>query len=226
MRRLLCLADAFARDARHAGPLTSNFSDVQDSVDIRAVSRSGASRRHGLRFGGHHPSCRDRDPEHWRCVNGTSAQPSARRERVDQPEVIGSQPGTVGLSVGDHAAGFVGVICQDRRDGELIITGGDPNEGDWFTLVFGPDRTASSLSGALRGVEWEVRQNAQGTSTPPCRAPSRAGTRSAGRTSRGPSPASDNVGSSVRQGWTSVGGALPRTGVFNHSVLDYYVEVG
>ena len=79
------------------------------------------------------------------------------------PEVIGSGPRTVSLSVGDHGAGFVDVLCQDLRDGELSITSGDPIEGDWFTLVFRPDRTVSSLSGALRGVGWEVTQNAQGT---------------------------------------------------------------
>jgi hypothetical protein len=79
------------------------------------------------------------------------------------PVVVGSAPGTVGLAVGDHGAGFAGVICQELGNGQLSVSSGDPNDGEFVALVFRSDGTVSSLSGALRGVFWKVTQDPQGT---------------------------------------------------------------
>ncbi len=79
------------------------------------------------------------------------------------PGVVGSQPGTVGLTVGDHGAGFADVICQETGNGQLSVRSGDLNEGEAFALFFRTDGTVSSLSGALRGVVWKVTQNPRGT---------------------------------------------------------------
>ena len=75
--------------------------------------------------------------------------------------LVGSEPGTVGVTVGDHFAGFAGVICRGAGKGQLSVRGGDPNDGEWFALVLGSDGAVSSLSGALRGVEWKVTQKPQ-----------------------------------------------------------------
>jgi D-alanyl-D-alanine carboxypeptidase len=77
--------------------------------------------------------------------------------------VVGSQPGTLAVTVGTHAAGFAGVICKDLGNDKVSVVGGDPNEGEWIALEFGSDGTASSLSGALRGVDWRVTKDPQGT---------------------------------------------------------------
>jgi hypothetical protein len=79
------------------------------------------------------------------------------------PGAVGFVPGTVGLTVGTHGAGFAGVVCQDLGNGLLSVRSGDLNGGEAFALVFRSDGTVSSLSGALRGVVWEVTQNPQGT---------------------------------------------------------------
>lgn len=91
-----------------------------------------------------------------------SEAPTAN-ESTDPAAVVGSQPGTLSVTVGTHGAGFAGVICQDLGNGQLSVRSGDLNEGEAFALVFRSDRTVSSLSGALRGVIWKVTRNPQGT---------------------------------------------------------------
>jgi hypothetical protein len=96
-----------------------------------------------------------------------SAAPTQSQARAAQEspgrEVDGSKPGTVAVEVGTHGAGFAVVVCQDLANGELSISSGDMADGELFVLVFRSDRTVSSLSGALRGVIWEVTQDPQGT---------------------------------------------------------------
>jgi hypothetical protein len=77
--------------------------------------------------------------------------------------VIGSQPGTIGLTLGTRAAGFVGAICDDLGNGRLSVLAGDPKAGDWIALEFRSDGTVSTLSVALGGVTWIVLPHPQGT---------------------------------------------------------------
>jgi hypothetical protein len=83
--------------------------------------------------------------------------------KSDDSAAVGSEPGTVSVTVGSHGAGFLGLICAETGNGQLSLSAGDPNDGEAFALVFRSDGTVSSLSGALRGVIWEVTQNPHGT---------------------------------------------------------------
>jgi Tol biopolymer transport system component len=98
----------------------------------------------------------------WQPVGPAQSEAPAASESTGTG-LVGFQPGTVGLTVGTHSAGFAGVSCQETGNGELSVSSGDPNEGEWFALVFRSDGTVSSLSGALRGVTWKVTQSPQGT---------------------------------------------------------------
>ena len=96
-----------------------------------------------------------------------SAAPAAseaptENESTGPSAVVGSEPGTISVTVGTQGAGFADAICEDQTNGQLSVLGGTAGD-DAIALVFRADGTASSLSGEMRGVRWKVTQNPQGT---------------------------------------------------------------
>jgi hypothetical protein len=77
--------------------------------------------------------------------------------------LVGSEPDSVNVTVGNRGGAFAGVICKETGNGDVSITSGELSDGEAFALVFRSNGTVSSLSGALRGVIWKVTQNPQGT---------------------------------------------------------------
>ena len=89
----------------------------------------------------------------------TESEAAAASESPGPIDVVGSQLGTVSVSVESHSVDFASVVCQDLGNGQLRVTSGAPKDDDAVALVIGSDGAASSLSGEIRGVMWTVTQN-------------------------------------------------------------------
>ncbi len=87
--------------------------------------------------------------------------PTAASGSTGPGDVVGSQPGTITVTVGVRGLGGA-VTCQALGDGGLSVLL-PLSDGEAIALVFGPDGTVSSLSGSIRNVVWKVTQNPQGS---------------------------------------------------------------